>query len=652
MATVLDAERRYDDDIIGETPIPRTFEDAAERFESRPAQMYKGGVYDRTLTEDILEPAPPDEFRTITYGDMRDIVQHLATGFHEIGVTPDDRVAMFAHTRMEWAQTDYALLATGAVVTTVYPTSSVRQLEYLLDHPNARGVVAENRELLDRVLEVEEDVPSLEWIVVIDDIEGHPAADRDDVYTLAEVHDIGAKRFDPGAYESWIDARGWDDLASIIYTSGTTGRPKGVTLTHGNFRANINQIRRRFGPNDEKPPGTGSITEETRVVSYLPLAHVFERLGGHFIMFASGACVAYAESPDTLQEDFEQVEPTAATSVPRVYEQMYKAIREQAQSSSIKAKIFNWATDVGEAYHRSDDPGIGLSTKRAIADLLVFKKVRTALGGQLEFMISGGGSLSPDLCALYHGMGLPILEGYGLTETAPVLTANPPEAPQIGTIGPALVDVDTRLDTSVRRPDESGGTAAVGELLVRGPNVTKGYLDNPGANERAFTDDGWFRTGDIVEERPDGYFVFKERLKEIIVLSTAKNLAPGPIEDAFAPSQVVEQCMVVGNDRPYVTALIVPSFEGLERWANQRGHDLPDDPEDIISDLRVRTAIADQIDAVNEQLESHEQIEDFRIVPEEFTEENDLLTPTLKKKRRNILERFSDEVEAMYEEAE
>ncbi len=649
---MLDAERRYDDEIIGESPIPRTFEDAARRFEARPAQMYKGGVYDRSLTNAVLEPAPPGEYRTITYGDMRDIVQHLAAGFHDLGVSPDDRIAMFAHTRMEWAQADYALLATGAVVTTVYPTSSVNQLEFLLDHPSARGVVAENADLLDRVLEVEDDIPTLEWIVVIDDIEDHPAAKRDNVYTLAEVHDIGAKRFDPSAYESWIDAREWDDLASIIYTSGTTGRPKGVKLTHGNFRANINQIRRRFGPRDDKPPGTPAITEETRVVSYLPLAHVFERLGGHFVMFASGACVAYAESPDTLQADFEQVEPTAATSVPRVYEQMYKAIREQAQSSSVKAKIFNWATEVGEAYHRSDDPGFGLRTKRAIADRLVFKKVRTALGGQLDFMISGGGSLSPDLCALYHGMGLPILEGYGLTETAPVLTANPPEAPQIGTIGPALVDVETRLDTSVRAPDDGDTTAAVGELLVKGPNVTDGYLDNPDANERAITDDGWFRTGDIVEERPDGYFVFKERLKEIIVLTTGKNVAPAPIEDAFAPSQLVEQCMVVGNDRPFITALLVPSFEGIERWGKRNDHDLPEERADIIRDLRVRTAIADQIDAVNEQLESHEQIEDFRLVEEEFTEENDLLTPTLKKKRRNILNRYREEVEEMYVEAE
>lgn len=650
MSTLLEAERAYDDATIGDDTIPEAFEAAARRHESRPAQYYKGGTLDRSLVGPVLEPAPEGEFRSITYGDMRDIVRNLAAGFRSIGLTADDRIAMFAHTRMEWAQTDFALLAAGATVTTVYPTSSEDHVIYLLNHPQARGVVLENAELLDRFLSVEDDLETVEWVVVIDNISDHPAGERDDVYTLADIHERGATSFDPDAYQGWLDERSLDDLASIIYTSGTTGLPKGVLLTHGNFRSNVNQCRRRFGPREDRPRDAGAITEETRAVSYLPLAHVFERLAGHFMMFLSGASVAYAETPDTLQEDFSLIEPTTATSVPRVYEQIYREIRKQARSSPIKAKIFSWATEVGQEFHRVDDPGAWLRFRRSIADKLVFSTVRDALGGQLDFFISGGGSLSADLNALYHGMGLPILEGYGLTETSPVLTVNPPEAPKIGTLGPALVDVETRLDCDVRTPDDCPDDGSVGELLVKGPNVTQGYLDNPEANELAFTDDGWFRTGDIVEKRPDGYFVFQERLKEIPVLTTGKNVAPVPIEDEFATSRLVEQCMVLGDNHPFVTALIVPNFDEVREWAGENDVDLPDEPVDIIENIRVKSAIADEIDEVNGTLESYEQIEDFRLVPEEFTEENELLTPSLKKKRRNILEHFSDEVEDLYAE--
>ncbi|MFP4590655.1 MAG: AMP-dependent synthetase/ligase [Halobacteriales archaeon] len=648
MAAAIESERRYEDEVIGETNLARMFEDAAGRHEHRPAQHYKGGVYDRSLVGPVLEAAPDGEFRSITYGDMRTIVRNLSAGFVDIGVDPDDRVAIASSTRMEWAQADFALLATGATITTVYPDSTTDTVRYLLDHAGATGVVAENAEILERVATVWDDVETLEWVVVMDDPGDHPAADRDDVIPLADVHERGDASFDPSAYHERIDAVELDDLASIIYTSGTTGRPKGVRLTHGNFRANVNQIRKRFGPRPDKPAGAKSITTDSRAVSYLPLAHVFERLAGHFLLFASGTSIAYAESPETLQEDFALVEPTMATSVPRVYERIYAAIRDEAESSALGARVFPWATAVGREYHRTDDPGLGLRLRRAVADRLVFKKVRDALGGQIEMLISGGGSLSADLCALYHGMGLPILEGYGLTETSPVLTANPPEAPEIGTIGPLVVDVEARLNDQVELPDDVAPEADVGELQVRGPNVTDGYLDNPDANAESFTEDGWFRTGDLVERRDDGYFVFLERLKEVIVLSTGKNLAPGPIEDRFAASALVEQAMLCGDSKPFVGALVVPSVEGFQRWAKRNGEALPGDRAALAGHARVRQAIAEEIEAVNEDLESHERIRDFRLVPEEFTEANDLLTPTMKKKRRNIIDRYREELREMY----
>ena len=644
--STLDVEREYTDEVIGETTLGRLFEESAQRNVNRPAQMFKGGVYERSLTPDVLPEPAPGEWATISYGEMRDVVKKLAAGFRELGVETGDRVGIFADTRAEWAQTDLGLLSAGAVITTVYPGSSPSKVEYLLGDSGAEAVVVENQELLERVLEVEDEL-DLEFIASFDTLSGYD--DRDDVYELADVYDIGADTYDSDRYQEWIDEPDLDDLASLIYTSGTTGKPKGVQLTHRNFRSNVNQVRKRVAPRPDKDPDVPSIDEETRVVSFLPLAHVFERTAGHFLLFGSGSCVAYAESPDTLQEDFAAVGPTGGTSVPRVYEKIYDAIREQASESSVKERIFEWAVDVGVEYQRAESPGTVLELKRTIADKLVFSTVREALGGNIEMLISGGGSLSAELGYLYHAMGLPIYEGYGLTETSPVVTTNPPEAPKVGTIGTPVVDMDLEIDESaVDQETFADDPGKVGELVVSGPNVSQGYWNKPEETAEAFTDDGWFRTGDIVHLRPDGYLEFRERSKQILVLSTGKNLAPGPIEDAFAASQVVEQAMVVGDGRKFVSALLVPNFEHVREWADEEGYDIPDDPEAICEDDRVRNYVQVEVDRVNEPFESYETIKKFRLVPEEFTEENELLTPTMKKKRRTISARFEAQIEEMY----
>ncbi len=643
------AEREYTDEVIAETTLGRMFEESAERNADRPAQRYKGGVYDRSLTESVLHPPPPGEFHAISYAEMRDVVRNLAAGFRHLGLEAGDRVAIYADTRMEWGQADLALLCAGGVVTTVYSGSSPETVRYLLSDPGASAVVVEGEDELEDVLDVESDL-ELEYLVSMDRLSRDD--DREGVYEFGEVYELGSEVFDLEAYESWVDGPGMDDLASLIYTSGTTGRPKGVRLTHRNFRANVNQIRKRFGPRPDKGPEVPTIDTETGTVSFLPLAHVFERLAGHFLMFASGACVAYAESPDTLQEDFGAVGPTAATSVPRVYEKIYDAIRERASESDTKERIFEWAVEVGREYHEADSPGPLLGAKRAVADRLVFSTVREALGGEIEILISGGGSLSAELCSLYHGMGLAIYEGYGLTETAPVLTVNPPEEPKIGTIGPPLVDVELQIDGSVVADEAFDDPGEVGELLARGSNVSDGYWEKPRATERAFTEEGWFRTGDVVHLRPDGYLEFRERIKRILVLSTGKNVAPAPLEDAFAASEVVEQAMVVGDGRRFVSALLVANVENLREWADEEGIDLPEDPQDLCEDERVREYLEAQVGRVNEGFDPHETIKKFRLVPREFTEENEMLTPTMKKKRRVILERFEDRIEEMYEGAE
>jgi long-chain acyl-CoA synthetase len=489
------AERRYADPTFGEGTLPELFEESAGRHADRTAQGYKGGVYDRSLAGSVLESAPPGEYRTLTYRGLREIVRHLAAGFRDLGVKADDRVGIYADTRMEWAQCDLALLAAGAVVTTVYTDSSTEQVEYLLDDPDASGVVCGSGALAERALAaIEAGDIDVEFLVVMDAIEDERfAAAPLPVHSLKAVHDRGASAFDREGYDGWLDARDPKDLASLIYTSGTTGKPKGVRLTHRNFRANVEGIYRRFGPRPDKPGDTPTLDEGTRSLSFLPLAHVFERTSGHFTMFAAGATVAYAESADTIGEDIEPVRPTTATSVPRVYERIFDSMVEEAGDGPRK-RVIERALDVGRAYQHSDGPSASLRVRHAIADRLVFERVRETLGGRIEFFISGGGTLSPELAELFAGMGLPIFEGYGLTETAPVVSVNPPEAPQPGTIGLPLGNVEVDLDDA--RLDERHSVRDRLSPASNGASYSSGGRTSPMA------------TG-IVRTRPSGRSLIK-----------------------------------------------------------------------------------------------------------------------------------------------
>jgi long-chain acyl-CoA synthetase len=665
----LQAEREYEDDLEEYGTIPELYETSAAKYLDDDAQLYKGGVYDRSMTG-VVPEAPDGEYAALTYRQMRDIVRNLAAGFREAGLERGDRVGILANTRMEWGQADLGLLAAGCVVTTVYTDSSPSQVEYLLGDPGARGVVVENETLLDRVLEVEDEL-DLEFIVLID--EPSSAYGREDIYTLRDIHDTGAEVFDEEAYRGWLEETDPDDLASLIYTSGTTGRPKGVRLTHWNFRSNFHAVRKRAGPREDEP-GRVSIDENTTTISFLPLAHVFERLSGHFLIFGSGGTVGYAESTDTIAEDINQLKPNGGGSVPRVYERIFASMREEASASPVKKRIFNWALDVAKQYQMADNPGTILSLKHSVADSLVYSSIREELGGEIEIFVSGGGSLSVDLCRIFNGIGLTIVEGYGLTETAPVVSVNSPEDIRPGTVGVPLVNVDVAIDESQGSKSEvdlHNPNSTLGELLVRGPNVTDGYWNKPGATDRAFVADPfdaedsevtapgemvadgsgkWFRTGDLVERTPEGFLVIHDRLKQLIVLDTGKNVAPQPIEDKFSTDERVEQIMVIGDDEKFIAALVVPNFEALDEWAADNGIDLPDSRAEQITDERVNAWIGDRIEEVNTELAKHETIKKFALVAEEWTPENDLLTPSMKKKRRDITSTHEDKIAEIYEE--
>jgi long-chain acyl-CoA synthetase len=641
-----EAEEEYTDEVIGTNTLPELFEESFERYSDTDAQSYKGGIYPRSLTPGILPEPEPGSYHAITYERLGDIVRNLAAGFRELGVEDNDRVGIFANTRMEWAQCDLALLAAGGVVTTVYTESSPKQIKYLLNNPGATGVVVENEYLLDRIIKVEEDL-SLDFVVVLDELNKYD--DVDQIHSLADVYEMGQANFDPGAYESWIDSRSTHDLASLIYTSGTTGKPKGVKLTHYNFRSNINQLRKRAGPRPDKGDDVPQVDEGSKSISFLPLAHVFERTVGSFFMLASGATVGYAEAADTVSEDIKKISPSVGASVPRVYERIFDEMRDQAQGSDLKERIFEWAVEIAREAGRTEDPGFGLKMKHGIANQLVYKQVKEQLGGNVDYLVSGGGSLDRGLAELFRGMNIPIYEGYGLTEAAPVVTSMPPEDLRPGTLGTPMPGVETKIDESVVSQDQfEDATGTVGELLIKGPNVTEGYWEMPDKTDETFTTEGWFRTGDIVEELPEGYLQYHDRLKNLIVLDTGKNVAPEPIEDEFSTSSRIEQIMVMGDNEKFISALIVPNFKAIGRWAKNRNIDLPGTKEEICEDERVREWINEDIQLVNRNLEKHETIKQFELVPLEWTPENDMLTPSLKKKRRNIRTEFADKYDKIY----
>lgn len=643
------AEREYTDDIIGETTIPQLFFDSVERYDEMVAQQYKGGVYDRALVAGgIIPAADPGAYADLSYARMGQIVRNLAGGFRALGVGPDDRVSIYADTRLEWIHADMAIQTTGGVVTTVYTESSPGQVEYLLNDPAAKGVVVENEELLHTIRKVEEEV-NIEFAILFDDAETADVLEAD-VYTLDEVHDMGADEYDAAEVESWLDDRDWEDLSSLVYTSGTTGDPKGVKLSHKNWRTVINQLRKRIGPRPDKPPEMPKLEPGKTAIAFLPIAHAFERVN-HFQSIASGITIAYAASTETIGDDIEVIKPNMAAAVPRVYERIYNAIREQAAESPIKKRIFDWAIGVAQTYDRAENPGLVLRTKHGIADRLVYSKVREALGNNIEMFVSGGGSLSEELARLYRAMGITIIEGYGLTETAPAVSFNPPEDIRVGSMGAPLVDVDVKLDQSVVSAETKanvGPGREVGELLVNGPNVFSGYWNKEDATAAAF-DGEWFRTGDIVSI-DDEYLRFVDRRKNLIVLDTGKNVAPEPIEDEFSTSPRVDQIMVVGDDEKFIGAIIKPNFEELESWADDEGHDIPSEPATAIEDSRVQEWILEEVERVNQHLAKHETIKEFALVADEWTPENDLLTPSMKKKRRNIRAEYESHLETLYTE--
>jgi long-chain acyl-CoA synthetase len=566
-----------------------------------------------------------DRWIDVSLPEFRDTVRWFSTGLRTLGVKLGDRVAILAENRPEWAMCDYATLCAAAVTVPIYPTLLGWQIEYILNDSGAVACVASTEEQLHKLLDVRSHTPHLHNIIVCD-----PPADLPPgVLTFQEVVDRGRKcEADEGRtrFDELRTTRKPDELATLVYTSGTTGNPKGAMLTHGNIASNVAAVTKVLRL------GNGWVA-----MSILPLSHILERTADYAYMYCGGT-IAYAESVVKVGENLQEVKPDVFAAVPRLFEKMRARILDTvATGSKGKQKIFAWALKVAEErlpyrVENKELPG-ALKLKSAIADKLVFRKILARLGGRVKFVLSGGAPLSPELAAFFIGAGLEILEGYGLTETSPVICVNTQEHRRIGTVGKVIPGVEVKI-------------AEDGEILSRGPHIMKGYWNNPEATAQAIDADGWFHTGDIgVLE--DGYLRITDRKKDIIINAYGKNIAPQPLEALLKSSPYVGTPVLIGDRRKYLVALLVPNFEKLQRDAAAMGVHAASN-EELVRDERVRDLFQREIDRFNRNLDRQEKIRRFALLPRDFTIDDDEITPSLKVKRKVIDTKYKDIIDSMY----
>jgi long-chain acyl-CoA synthetase len=562
-------------------------------------------------------------YQPISTAEWVDQVRRVWRGLETLGVERGDRVALMADNGPHWPTVDFAVQCRGAATVPIYPTVLAETAAYILHDSGAKVAFIHRRDQLDGLLSRRAEMPGVRRFVLI---EGDPPAGVDDVEPFSALVAEGAD-VHPDRFEEAVEEVTPDDLASLVYTSGTTGRPKGVMLTHGNFVSNVCTAIALL-----------DLRSDQVALSFLPLSHVFERTV-NYCYFYKGISIAYAESVQAVAQNLQEVRPHLFVSVPRVYEKILAKVHEGvAKSSGLKRRIFHWAVETARealpARLAGEHPSGWLGFQLALADGLVFSKIKERLGGRFEFAVSGGAPLGRDVAEFFWGAGIPIYEGYGLTETSPVITVNKPGAVKLGTVGQPIPGVDVRI-------------ADDGEILVHGPNVMKGYFGNPEATAEVIDAAGWFHTGDIGELDAEGFLKITDRKKEIIVNAYGKNIAPAPIEGALKASRFIGQAVVIGDRRKYLSALLVPDFENLEPWAREHGVKAADHAA-LIADPTVREHYRQEVAAVNRDLAHYEQIVAWDLLPEEFSIEGGELTPTQKVKRRVIHDKFADVIERLY----
>jgi len=562
---------------------------------------------------------------SITHREALGRVQAISLGLRELGIKPGDKVAIVSENRPEWALTDYACLCARATDVPIYPTLTAKQTEYILRDSESVAVFCSTAAQVAKVLEVQGALPGLQQIIVFD---GDAAAGRPGVISLAALE--GKGRAVVSRHPNWKAealSAGPEDLATLIYTSGTTGDPKGVMLSHHNIWSNVQACLQMI------PIGSGD-----ECLSMLPLSHSYERMVD-YTLFQAGVIINYAESFDTVAANLQDVKPTVVLSVPRLYEKVYARVLETALSGSvIKRNIFFWAKRAGEQWATLSLAGLpipgGLALKKKLADRLVFAKLRARTGGRIRFFVSGAAPLSADIAKFFYSAGLPVIEGYGLTESSPVLTLNPLDRIKLGTVGRAIPGVELKI-------------AQDGEILARGPNIMQGYYKLPEATTETIDTDGWLHTGDIGEIDSDGYLKITDRKKELLKTAGGKYIAPQPIELAVKRNKFVANAMLYGDRRKFPIILIVPNFDNLERWARERSLTYGTHAE-LIALADVHAKIEREVMSMLSQLAKFETPKKVVLLEKDFTIESGELTPTLKVKRRIVEQHYKDKIDAAY----
>src|SRR6185295_18870997 len=583
---------------------------------------------DRYRESEFLRFKSGDGWRSLTYGEVARRVRELALGLHSLGLSPSDRVAIWSENRPEWNLADLATLAISAVDVPIYATQARSQVEYILADSAARAIFV-SRAFLDDALAMKSQLPELEFVISFDAAEAQATVS---LVAISELVDKGRAVYgeSPSLYDSLWHKATRDDLATILYTSGSTGDPKGVMLTHKNLTANA--------LNSAHWLDLGNRHE--LALTYLPFTHIFER-AVWYLYAHTGNTIAYAESIDAVARNLLEIRPTAMTSVPRMFEKIYARIIERGLAAGFpKRQNFLWSLDVGRRWAERTDRGetIGplLAIQHKIADALVFKKWREAVGGNIRIFISGGAPLAPEIAYLFMAAGLQILQGYGLTETSPSISCNTETRNRIGTVGPVMDGVMVRI-------------AEDGEILVKGDTVMKGYYNRPAENEEAFTGDGWFRTGDIGHIDEDGFLEITDRKKELMKTSGGKYVAPQRVESLIKSSRFVSQVFVVGNARKFPSALIVPNMELLRSYAGMKGIVCKDDRE-LLAHPRIVDLIQRQVDKYTTQLGQWEKVKKIALLEHELTIESGDLTPTLKPRRSVIEKKYAPVIDRLYSE--
>ena len=594
---------------VAETTLTRLFFEAVDKYGAKTA-------FERLTSE--------TELSGIGYDETHRIAKGVAASLTQQGVERGDRAAILSENRPEWALADYGCLCAGVIDVPVYSTLTARQVKYVFEDSGTKLAFVSTREQMEKALEAAAMCSQEVLIVVFDVIADLPAG----VMSWASFLAAGADRAETWSDEDFrvaaLQAQP-HDTATVLYTSGTTGDPKGVMLTHNNVGSNILATCLVL-----------SVSDVDNTISFLPLSHILQRMAD-YVFFRSGCRLAYPRSMETLVADMKIVGPTIVVSVPRIYEKIYNGVMD---AHGVKKKLIDWAVSVAdrsiELSFAGKKPGGLLALQYGLADKLVFSKVKNAVGGRLRYFVSGGGPLAPTLNRFFNSIGMTILEGYGLTETSPVTNLNSLEGSRIGTVGKAVPGTEIKI-------------ADDGEILVRGPQVMKGYYGKPDATKEVLDADGWFATGDIGGIDADGFLSITDRKKDIIVTAGGKNIAPQPIENLLKRNRFVEQVVMIGDRRRYCVLLIVPVFAVLERWASENGIFFSDRTE-LVSSAPVLGHMEREVFGMLTDLASFQKPKKIALLAEELTIENGFLTPTLKIKRGTVHKRLDSLIDELYSE--